>query len=76
VQSVAGLIKSKKKGYITKHKDNTKTFFNGLPGEFKVTFLKELITYSGKRPNTAYLEELIQAVPEIQQYTTNLIMSE
>jgi hypothetical protein len=76
VQSVAGLIKSKKKGYITKHKDNTKTFFNSLSGEFKVTFLKELITYSGKRPNTAYLEELIQAVPEIQQYTTNLIMSE
>lgn len=73
LQSVAGLLKQKKPDYIQKHKGNVVDFFKWLQGEFKMAFLKEMVTYDKKqRPEIKYLEMLFQIDPIFNEYASRI----
>jgi len=77
IQSVAGLLKEKKKPYINKNAQGIGSFFNWLPGEFKVAFLKELVVYSKNgKPSAELIAEIVKTNPEVSRYCINLINGE
>lgn len=75
LQSVAGLIKTKNKNYITQNKNHIRSFFLWLPGEFKAAFLKELIYKKDSTPNISILETVRENVPEVAQYVWDILKS-
>lgn len=77
VQSVAGLIKAKGTKYIQKTGQNILNFFNWLPGEFKMSFLKELITYSPEgKANTTILIAVMNLSEIMSKYVLDIIQNQ
>lgn len=59
VQAVAAKVDKKALGQY-----KVSDFWRGLPGEYKILFLKELIRYKGKKQDLSLLEEFIRVTPE------------
>ncbi|MGB9811362.1 MAG: ATP-binding protein [Dictyoglomus turgidum] len=74
IQAVTGLLKKNGKQYMVKHKDGVVNFFRWLRGEFKMAFLKELVTYDQKgKPIATLVATLAELEPEVVNYITQII---
>lgn len=73
-QSVTGLLKKKGEKYIRQYKNGVTKFFSWLPGEFKMAFLKEMVTYSkGGKPDGKLVAVLVSMDSEIAKYSSEII---
>lgn len=71
VQAVASKIDKK----IIKKIQNRKlqTLFESIPSEYKIVFLKELVTYKENRKDVSALQAFIEEVPEAVRYIESLV---
>ncbi len=73
VQAVAEFIKKKKSVYIEKYRDGIESFFKWLQGEFKMAFLKELVTYDKNgQMNLTLITKMIDIIPETANYIADI----
>ncbi len=59
--------------YIEKYKDGIESFFKWLQGEFKMAFLKELVTYDKNgQMNLTLITKMIDIIPETANYIADI----
>lgn len=76
VQAVAGLLTKSGAKYAEKNKNGISAFFNWLQGEFKMAFLKELVTYDAKgNMNITLLSKVIEFMPKATDYVVSILDS-
>lgn len=74
VQAVAGLLTKSGIKYADKNKNGISAFFQWLQGEFKMAFLKELVTYDAKgNMNLSLLSKVVELIPEAVDYVASVL---